>query len=101
MAGGTYGTKGEIVKQGPNHILSIDRSGYSHSSAVLGQYALSYRILGQPLDLTAWARKAQPVSVDLLAGGETAYASQNISTQRENITVTATMTYPILGARLF
>ena len=100
VAGGYYGAKGEILKSDPNHLNRPDRSGYLHSSAITGQYALTYRIVGQPMDLSAWARQPQPVSVDLLAGGQTLFASQNINTQRENKTVTATKTFPVLGSRL-
>ncbi len=100
VAGGYYGAKGELLRSDPAHLNRPDRTGYLHTSAITGTYALMYRVAGEPLDLTAWARKVQPVSVDLLAGGETLTASGTFDSQRERKTVTKTMTYPVLGSRL-
>ena len=100
VAGGYYGAKGELLKEGPNHLNRPDRTGYLHTSAITGAYALTYRIMGEPLDLAAWARKPQPVSVDLMAGGQTVTASETFDSQRVYKTVTVTKTIPLIGSRL-
>ena len=87
------------MEEDPLHTTREDRSGYSHTGSIAGQYGLSYRLLGQPLDLAAWARAKQPVALDLLAGGQTYYVSSSFSSQNEHASVSTTMTSPVLGAR--
>ena len=100
IAGVTVGYKGTILQEDSRFPLRQDRSGYSHSSVVGGQYGLSYRLLGRPLDLTTWARGTQPISLDLLAGAQTLYFSASVNTQRVQAAADATLTSPLVGTRL-
>jgi hypothetical protein len=99
IAGSSLGVKGTLLREDSRHPTREDRSGYFYDSYVSGQYGLSYRILGRPLDLTTWARGKQPISLDLLAGAQTFYFSSSVNTQREQVSVSATLTSPLVGAR--
>jgi hypothetical protein len=100
IAGSSLGYKGALLREDSRFPNREDRSGYFHDSVVSGQYGLSYRLLGRPLDLTKWARETQPVSLDLLAGAQTFYFSSSVNTQRVQASVSATLTSPLVGARL-
>ncbi len=100
IAGAYVGIKGEILHEDSRHTTHEDRSGYSHSSSISGQYGLSYRLLGEPLDLAAWARATQPISLDLQAGGQTFYVSSSFDSQREHVSANTTLTSPIVGTRI-
>jgi len=100
IAGASLGYKGTILKEDSRFPLRQDRSGYLHTSVVGGQYGLSYRLLGRPLDLTTWARGTQPIALDLLAGAQTLYFSASVNTQRVQAAADATLTSPLVGTRL-
>jgi hypothetical protein len=100
IAGSTVGYKGTLVREDPRFPTREDRSGYFHDAGISGQYGLSYRLLGRPLDLSPWAHGTQPLSLDLLAGAQTLYASSSVSTQRVQMLVSTTLTSPLVGTRL-
>jgi hypothetical protein len=99
-SGGILGLKGTLLREDSNHPNREDRTGYFHDSVATGQYGLSYRLLGRPLDLTTWARGTQPITLDLLAGAQTFFFSSSVSTEREHRSVDVTLTSPIVGAHL-
>ncbi len=100
VAGGSLGFKGVLLREDPLHPTSAERSAYTHHSVVAGEYGLSYRLFGRSLDLTTWAHGTQPIAFDLLAGGQTFYTSASVKTQREQASVSATLTSPLVGARM-
>jgi hypothetical protein len=100
IAGSFLGLKGTVVGTDNNHPNQVDRTGYTHDGSISGQYGLSYRLLGRPLDLTTWARGTQPVSLDLLAGGQTFFVSSSVNTNRDDVSVSVTLTSPLVAARL-
>ncbi len=100
IAGASLGYKGTLLREDSLHPSPEDRTGHFHDSVVSGQYGVSYRLLGRPLDLTTWARGTQPIALDLLAGAQTFYFSSSVNTQREQASASATLTSPLVGARL-
>ncbi len=100
LAGGSLGYKGVLLREDPDHRTEAERTAYSHYGTFGAQYGLSYRLFGQPLDLTTWARDTQPIAFDLLAGGQTFYTSVSVKTEREQTFVSAALTSPVVGARV-
>ncbi len=100
LAGSSLGFKGVLLREDPLHRTEAERSAYTHYGTFGAEYGLSYRLFGQPLDLTTWARGTQPIAFDLLAGGQTFYTSASVKTAREQVSVSATLTSPLVGARM-
>ncbi|HWU40278.1 MAG TPA: hypothetical protein VN203_21740, partial [Candidatus Acidoferrum sp.] len=100
LAGGSLGFKGVLVREDPLHRTESERTAYSHYGTFGAQYGLSYRLFGQPLDLSTWARGKQPIAFDLLAGAQTFYTSVSVKTAREQTLVSAALTSPVVGARV-
>ncbi len=100
MLGGSLGYKGVLLREDPLHPTEAERSAYTHYGTLAAQYGLSYRLFGQPLDLTTWGHGTQPIAFDLLAGGQTLYTSVSVKTQREQVSVSAALTSPFVGARM-
>ncbi len=64
-------------------------------------YAVMYRVVGQPGgDSPAWLQKGGPPQVDLYAGGRTLWLKNTIEPGSQSASSTATVTSPIVGARL-
>jgi hypothetical protein len=99
IAGSSVGFKGTLLREDPRFPTREDRTGYFHDAVISGQYGLSYRLLGRPLDLATWARGTQPLALDLLAGAQTLWASSSVSTQRIQASVSTTLTSPLVGTR--
>jgi hypothetical protein len=100
VAGSSLGFKGVLLREDPLHPTEAERSAYTHYGAFAAQYGLSYRLFGQPLDLTTWAHGTQPIAFDLLAGGQTLYTSVSVKTASEQAFVSAALTSPLVGARM-
>lgn len=100
VAGSSLGFKGVLLREDLLHPTEAARSAYTHYGAFAAQYGLSYRLFGQPLDLTTWARGTQPIAFDLFAGGQTLYTSVSVKTAREQVSVSAALTSPLVGARI-
>ncbi|MFI5342477.1 MAG: hypothetical protein ACHQ7N_21915 [Candidatus Methylomirabilales bacterium] len=98
--GASLGFKNVLLPEDPLHPTQAQRSAYTYLSVAGGQYGLSYRLLGRPLDLTTWARGTQPIALDLLAGAQTFYFSTSVNSQNVQASTSATLTSPLVGARL-